>query len=354
MRRAQARIDGHDASLARSSPWSMSQRPTERTAGRCARRRRRAPSSRRRARREREPARALDLQHRARRAGRAARRSRGRAGCAAPPAASRSGAASSRACGSRDRAAVRRAARETRVAPRATRRRAARSSRSPARWIALARLDAIRPQLALQPSAHGVAVGRRPEPAAPRFRAGVEPGRRRPLAAAQERRPELGQPVAAPVGQLAPARRDPAAARTLERGAGEVVARRRVDDGDEGATRAATAASLGSVRAARSSRRRPRPDRSAVPRIGAAASRLAQPKARVMWVILLEALGALLLLLFIVWWTMFSGRRQGERSDDERADVDGSLTARATGTGTPRRSRGARRPAARSCGRCRA
>ena len=31
-----------------------------------------------------------------------------------------------------------------------------------------------------------------------------------------------------------------------------------------------------------------------------------------MVLILLEALGALLLLVFIVWWTMFSGRRRGE------------------------------------------
>jgi hypothetical protein len=38
-----------------------------------------------------------------------------------------------------------------------------------------------------------------------------------------------------------------------------------------------------------------------------------------MWVIVLEALGALALLVFIVWWTMFSGRRKGERppADDE-------------------------------------
>ena len=36
-----------------------------------------------------------------------------------------------------------------------------------------------------------------------------------------------------------------------------------------------------------------------------------------MWVILLEAFGAMLLLVFIVWWTMFSGRRKGERRDDE-------------------------------------
>ena len=31
-----------------------------------------------------------------------------------------------------------------------------------------------------------------------------------------------------------------------------------------------------------------------------------------MGLILLEALGALVLLLLIVWWTMFSGRVQGE------------------------------------------
>jgi len=32
-----------------------------------------------------------------------------------------------------------------------------------------------------------------------------------------------------------------------------------------------------------------------------------------MWIILLEAFGALLVLVLIVWWTMFSGRRRGER-----------------------------------------
>ena len=55
-----------------------------------------------------------------------------------------------------------------------------------------------------------------------------------------------------------------------------------------------------------------------LPRIGAAASRLARAKALVMWVILLESFGALALLLLIVWWTMFSGRSKGERRDDER------------------------------------
>jgi cbb3-type cytochrome oxidase subunit 3 len=39
----------------------------------------------------------------------------------------------------------------------------------------------------------------------------------------------------------------------------------------------------------------------------------------IMGLILLEALGALFLLVLIVWWTMFSGRKKGElpRKDDE-------------------------------------
>jgi hypothetical protein len=36
-----------------------------------------------------------------------------------------------------------------------------------------------------------------------------------------------------------------------------------------------------------------------------------------MWLLVLEALGALGLLIFIVWWTMFSGRPGGERRDDQ-------------------------------------
>jgi hypothetical protein len=36
-----------------------------------------------------------------------------------------------------------------------------------------------------------------------------------------------------------------------------------------------------------------------------------------MWLILLEALGALALLVLIVWWTMFSGRKNGERRDKD-------------------------------------
>ena len=38
-----------------------------------------------------------------------------------------------------------------------------------------------------------------------------------------------------------------------------------------------------------------------------------------MWLILLEALGALVILVLIVWWTMFSGRKKGERSDRDDA-----------------------------------
>jgi hypothetical protein len=36
---------------------------------------------------------------------------------------------------------------------------------------------------------------------------------------------------------------------------------------------------------------------------------------RPMILLLLEALGALVLLVFIVWWTMFSGRQKGELPD---------------------------------------
>lgn len=36
-----------------------------------------------------------------------------------------------------------------------------------------------------------------------------------------------------------------------------------------------------------------------------------------MWLIVLEALAALGLLVFFVWWTMFSGRRRGERRPED-------------------------------------
>ena len=36
-----------------------------------------------------------------------------------------------------------------------------------------------------------------------------------------------------------------------------------------------------------------------------------------MCLLLLEALAALLILVLIVWWTMFSGRHKGERRDED-------------------------------------
>lgn len=39
-----------------------------------------------------------------------------------------------------------------------------------------------------------------------------------------------------------------------------------------------------------------------------------------MWLLILEALGALALLLLLVWWTMFSGRRRGERAPGREDD----------------------------------
>ena len=43
-----------------------------------------------------------------------------------------------------------------------------------------------------------------------------------------------------------------------------------------------------------------------------------------MWLIVLEALAALAILVLAVWWTMFSGRRGGERTPaDEPPRDDG-------------------------------
>jgi hypothetical protein len=42
-----------------------------------------------------------------------------------------------------------------------------------------------------------------------------------------------------------------------------------------------------------------------------------------MWLLILEAFLALCLLIFIVWWTMFSGRRKEEpRADDTDGGSD--------------------------------
>ena len=39
-----------------------------------------------------------------------------------------------------------------------------------------------------------------------------------------------------------------------------------------------------------------------------------------MWLLIVQALAALALLLFLVWWTMFAGRRGGERRPDRAPD----------------------------------
>lgn len=41
-----------------------------------------------------------------------------------------------------------------------------------------------------------------------------------------------------------------------------------------------------------------------------------------MWLLLLEALLALLVLIFIVWWTMFSGRKNGELQDGAEVNAE--------------------------------
>jgi hypothetical protein len=52
-------------------------------------------------------------------------------------------------------------------------------------------------------------------------------------------------------------------------------------------------------------------------------------KGNVMTLLLLEALGALLLLVFIVWWTMFSGRKKGElKGEAAEPAADGKRDSR--------------------------
>lgn len=47
-----------------------------------------------------------------------------------------------------------------------------------------------------------------------------------------------------------------------------------------------------------------------------------------MTLLLLEALGALLIFIFIVWWTMFSGRPKGELPPEDGKESDESRTTR--------------------------
>jgi hypothetical protein len=42
-----------------------------------------------------------------------------------------------------------------------------------------------------------------------------------------------------------------------------------------------------------------------------------------MTLLLLEALGALILFVFMVWWTMFSGRKNGELKGEPKNDLEG-------------------------------
>ena len=43
-----------------------------------------------------------------------------------------------------------------------------------------------------------------------------------------------------------------------------------------------------------------------------------------MWLLIAEALIALLMLVFIVWWTMFSGRRRGELRSERKGEREGA------------------------------
>ena len=55
-----------------------------------------------------------------------------------------------------------------------------------------------------------------------------------------------------------------------------------------------------------------------------------------MTLLLLEALGALLLFVFIVWWTMFAGRKRGEPPEAAPApDAAPAAPERAPGSRPP-------------------
>jgi len=51
-----------------------------------------------------------------------------------------------------------------------------------------------------------------------------------------------------------------------------------------------------------------------------------------MWLIVLEAMAALGVLLFLVWWTMFSGRRRGEPLMDDESPAQERLPSSSPGT----------------------
>ena len=51
-----------------------------------------------------------------------------------------------------------------------------------------------------------------------------------------------------------------------------------------------------------------------------------------MSLIVLEAVGALALFVFLIWWTMFSGRRHGELHGERQDEAEGADTPQATHT----------------------
>jgi hypothetical protein len=65
-----------------------------------------------------------------------------------------------------------------------------------------------------------------------------------------------------------------------------------------------------------------------VPTIATSGANMARRWKRIMWLLLLEALGALLILVFIVWWTMFSGRSKGEPDDDAQHNAQPASQAK--------------------------
>jgi hypothetical protein len=57
-----------------------------------------------------------------------------------------------------------------------------------------------------------------------------------------------------------------------------------------------------------------------------------------MGLILLEALGAGVVFILIIWWTMFSGRKRGELHDDADADADANAEDTRSSGDTSRRN----------------
>lgn len=47
-----------------------------------------------------------------------------------------------------------------------------------------------------------------------------------------------------------------------------------------------------------------------------------KPERNLMWILLVEALFALFLLIFIVWWTMFAGKKPGSHTQEPGGDDD--------------------------------